>query len=213
MTPPLPSTADLGLEPEVQPVDELAREVLGDHYFHFTVAHLEVQEDMLEGRLKLKATLTRSGSGETTEIRGEGVGIVDAFFQGMMVAFADEYPSLKTLAVADFELRAGFEHAHGRRSDAEACAVLTLQNSEEATFRFSRVTPSVTRSCIRATLDALTFFLNSERAFGQLHLALKDAEDRARSDLVSRYRSQMGTLVRATSYSEVIERLRAEDKI
>jgi hypothetical protein len=76
------------------------------------------------------------------------------------------------------------------------------------TFTFERRTPSVTRSCIRVALDAVTFFVNSERAYVQLQLALKDATERRRSDLVVRYRDQMAVLVHATSYSEVIERLR-----
>jgi hypothetical protein len=52
----------------------------------------------------------------------------------------------------------------------------------------------------------LTFFINAERAYVQLQLALKDASDRRRSDLVTRYRQQMSTLVAATSYAELSDK-------
>lgn len=210
MTPPLPATAELGLDPEAQRVDQLAREILGDNYVHFHVERLEMNEDFSEGRVTLKAQLSRSGSGERTDIEGGGVGLVDAFFDGVMKAYSTEYPSLKTLSVSDFSLSSGFDGARGRRSDALAVAHLRIKNSEGVEFAFSHGTPSVTRSSVRVALDALTFFINSERAYIQLHLALTDAKERRRSDLVERFRSQMATLVSATSYSEVIERLRKE---
>ena len=48
-------------------------------------------------------------------------------------------------------------------------------------------------------------FINAERAWVQLQLAIKDATERRRSDLVQRYRQQMGTLVYATSYEALRE--------
>lgn len=210
MTPPLPDTTELGLDPEAERVDQLAREVLGDNYLHFHMSRLELVEDLVEERVTVRAQLTRSGSGERIEVEGTGVGLVDAFFDGIMKAFSDEHPSLKTISIADFSVRSGFDGARGRRSDAQAVATLRVLNSEGTEFEFKRATPSVTRSSIRAALDALTFFINSERAFIQLHLALKDAKERRRSDLVERFQTQMGTLVSATSYSEVIERIKQE---
>lgn len=210
MTPPLPTTAELGLDPDAQKVDQLARDVLRDNYVHLHIERVELSEDPVEGTTEVRCRLSRSGSGETRDIEGKGVGLVDAFVDGMMKAYAQEYPSLKTISIADFQMGSGFDQAQGRRSDAAAVATLRVRNSEGNQFEFQRATPSVTRSALRVALDALTFFINSERAYVQLHLAMKDAGARRRSDLVERYRSQMSTLVQATSYSEVIERIRSE---
>lgn len=196
------------LDPEGQRVDVLAREILREQYLHFALERLEVSEDK-EG-VQARAVLSRSGSGDNIEVEGRGVGLVDAFFDGMIRRFADEHPSLKTISVADFRVGSGFDAAHGRRSDALAVATLRVRNSEGVEFQFERKTPSVTRSSVRVALDALTFFINSERAYVQLHVALQDARTRRRSDLVERYRTQMTVLVSATSYSEVIERLRRD---
>lgn len=213
MTPPQPpSPSELGLDPNAETVDGLAREVLGDNYIYFEFDRVTIAEAIKEGLVTFKCELMRSGSGEINEIYGEGVGLIDAFFDGVIRGFAEEYPSLKTISVANFEVVSGFEGAQGRKSDASAEARLQVENSEGTVFNFRRATPSVTRSSIRAVLDALTFFINSERAYVQLHLALQDAKDRRRSDLVVKYRTQMSTLVRATSYSEVINRLQREEE-
>jgi hypothetical protein len=196
------------LDPEAQRVDTLAREILRENYVHFGLEKLEMVED--KDGVQARATLTRSGTSEAVEVDGRGVGLIDAFFEGIIKRFADEYPSLKTIAVSDFRVGSGFDGAQGRRSDALAVATLRVRNSEGVEFQFERKTPSVTRSSVRAALDALTFFINSERAYVQLHLAMKDAKDRRRSDLVEKYRTQMTVLVTATSYSEVIEKLRRD---
>jgi hypothetical protein len=194
-----------GLDPDAQRVDELARAVLREGYRSFAVDRLEVVE---EQAVTVRARLRRSPGDDLFEIAGEGVGLVDAFFDGVWKAWADEFPSLKTIRIADFAVGSGFDGTRGRRSDALAVARLKVENSHGVTFTFERKTPSVTRSCIRVALDAVTFFVNAERAYVQLQLALKDAVERRRSDLVTRYRDQMAVLVQATSYSEVIERLR-----
>jgi hypothetical protein len=211
MSPPLPSTHELGLDRDAQRVDHLAREVLGESYLHFRLDHIQLDEDVLDGRATCRCTLSRSGTDDKVEIAGSGVGIVDAFFNGIVERFAEEFPSLKTIKVSDFSLGSGFDRSEGRQSDAMALATLRIENSEGKDFTFTHQAASVTRSSVRAALDALTFFINSERAYIQLHIALKDAKQRRRSDLVERYKSQMSTLVAATSYSEVIERLQRED--
>ena len=203
-----PTSTTMILDPEGQRVDTLARDILRENYVHFALEKVDMVED--KDGVRAKAEMTRSGAGEMLTIDGSGVGLLDAFFDGVIKRFADEYPSLKTIAVSDFRVGTGFDEAQGRRSDALAIATLRIKNSEGVEFQFERRTPSVTRSSVRVALDALTFFINSERAYTQLHLALKDAKERRRSDLVERYRGQMSTLVTATSYSEVIEKLRRD---
>ena len=172
------------LDPEAQRVAAVTREILGENYLHFGLERMEMVED--KDGVAVKVRLSRSGVGEHSDIDGKGVGLIDAFFEGLTRRFGDEYPSLKTIAVTDFRVGSGFDEAQGRRSDALAVATLRMKNSHGAEFQFERKTPSVTRSSARVALDALTFFINSERAYVQLHVALKDAKERRRSDLVEK---------------------------
>jgi hypothetical protein len=196
------------VDEEVRRVDALARDVLRDDYLSFVVDRLELAEGEDGVTVKIDVTPSHNGARQLT---GRGVGLVDAVFDAVLCAYAEEFPSLKTIAVADFQLGSGFDSSHGRRSDAVAVATLRVRNSHGVEFTFVQRSPSVTRSSARVALDALGFFINSERAYVQLHLAMKDATARRRSDLVQRFRQQMSTLVAATSYSEVIEKLRAAE--
>src|SRR5690349_16187348 len=146
------TSTTMSLDSDGQRVDALAREILRDNYVHFGLERLELVED--KDGVRTKATLTRSGVGDTVDVEGKGVGLIDAFFDSMIKRFADEYPSLKTIAVSDFRLAPGFDEAQlGRKSDALAVATVRVKNSEGAEFQFERKTPSVTRSSIRAALD------------------------------------------------------------
>ncbi len=199
------STRSFPPDPEVARVDELAREVLHESYRSFDVEFLELTENETVG---IKVTIRRQPENDVLTIAGNGVGLIDAFFDGAMKAWAGEFPSLKTISVSDFRVDSGFDQARGRRSDALAVATLRVKNSHDVDFTFDQRTPSVTRSSVRVALDAFTFFINAERAWIQLTLAVQDATERRRSDLVARYRQQMSLLVHATSYSELSDKRR-----
>lgn len=192
----------LGLDADAARVDQLAREILRDGYQSFVVDELTLHENE---QVRVNIRLKRSPENDLVEIEGVGVGLVDAFFDGAMKAWSAEYASLKTVVVVGFQLGAEKDGGKGRRSDASAVATLRIKNSHEQEFTFESKSPSVTRSSVRVALDACTFFINAERAWVQLQLAIKDATERRRSDLVARYRAQMSTLVYATSYEALKE--------
>ena len=62
----------------------------------------------------------------------------------------------------------------------------------------------------RVGYNAVAFFINSERAFVQLHNALAYARTEHRQDSVQRYTKQLTRLVEATSYSAVIDKLKED---
>lgn len=183
-------------------VDALARDVLHERARDFDLLRVSVVDDEA---VAVTLNLLQRPEGTPVEITGTGVGLIDAFFNAMMGAWTEDTPSLKTITVSDFQLGSGFDQARGRRSDALAVATLRIKNGHGQEFTFERRTPSITRSSVRVALDAMTFFINAERAYVQLQLALKDATERRRSDLVVRYREQLSVLVHATSYAEVPE--------
>jgi len=197
------------LDQETERIDQLAREVLRESYSTYDVEKLELTEDASGVNVKVvlrRARVSGDGASNSVEVSGRGVGLVDAFYDGIMGAWANEFASLRTISLADFVISAGFDDAKGRKSDALAVATIKVKNAHGVTCSFERKTPSVTRSCLLVALDAVTFFVNAERAYVQLQLAMKDATERRRSDLVDRYRQQMGTIVQATSYAELPRR-------
>lgn len=186
----------------------LMREVLADNYTKFLVQRVVIEEKIDANETSVTCEVVDEISSEASVIAGKGVGVVDALFKGMIERFADEYPSLKTIQVHSFSVKAQLETKQVfAGTDSLGEVLLEVANSEEKIFRFTDSSRSVVSSMITTTLLALSHFINGERAFVSLHHALKDAKERNRPDLIQQYTSKMATLVANTSYSEVIERI------
>ena len=189
----------------------LMREVLGETYTHLLVRRVVIEEDIDNAQTSITCEVTDELSGAMSVIAGKGVGLVDAFFQGMTSRFAADYPSLKTIRFHSFAVGAQLDTKKAQvGTDSEAEVTLEIANSEGKVFSFRDASRSVVSSVISVTLVALEHFINAERAFVSLYRALKDAKERNRPDLVQRFTGQMMTLVKNTSYSEVIERINAD---
>lgn len=202
------------LDFEAQKVDRVAREVLGDNYMTLRVLSLELAEDFgaLSSKLKAKIEVLSSEQPRQITIEGAGVGLVDAAFDGMMKAFAPEHISLTAISIDDFSIGIRFRGTDGRKSDAYAIALLRMKNSENHEYAFTYRTPSTSQSSLGVVTEAFAFFVNSERSFVQLRMALEDAKKRNRSDLVERFSQHMAILVTATSYKQVVEKMNQKAK-
>ena len=192
-------------------VSKLSEDVLGENFVTMEVTkqvlteHFEQETAHVEVHLAQKIGCFE----QNILVAGAGVGLVDAFFDGMMKQFGAEYRSLANVSLIDFQVGIKTQCAQGRKTDADAIATIRVANSEGYQYAFAHRTPSISRSSISVVRDAVLFFVNSERAYTQLHVALKDAQTRGRPDLVERFRSQMSTLVQATSYQELASQLKS----
>lgn len=193
--------------------EELIRQVLGEDYLQLQVERYQMVEEVAgEQPVRVSVSLRHTnGDNRTETIEGEGVGLVDALYNGLMAHFAREFESLRTIEFTGFTVRGKMETG-GEHKGADALGVVTLTvtNSEGKVFEFQDTGRSFVRSALSVVVEAVEHFVNSERAFIVVHRALKDAEDRGRGDLAQRYTAQLAELVNTTSYTRVIERIRKE---
>ena len=170
-------------------------------------------EELLETHdVKIKCHVHHQKTGARSVIEGRGVGIVDAFFHGFVEIYSKEFPSLNTIKFVDFSVSATIDNREeGWGCDSMAEVKLHVENSDGHVFPFAHKSPSITRSCIQAVLEAGEFFINSERAFIAVYKALQHARESSRPDSVSHYTNYLTTLVSATSYTEVIDRVKREE--
>jgi hypothetical protein len=190
---------------------QLITEILGDNSTHLRVKRVAIEEDLEQQQTTISCEAHEAKSEHPFVIKGSGVGVIDAFFQAMVDRFATEYPSLNTIRFSSFSVQAHLDTKHqAAGTDSEGEVTLQVANSEGKLFRFTHTSRSVIGAAIIATLLALEYFINSERAFVMTYHALKDAKGRNRPDLVQRYTNMMATLVQNTSYSEVISKIRSE---
>lgn len=148
---------------------------------------------------------------QSVEVEGKGIGTVDAIFAALLDRYGREYQSLKSIALVGFHVAADMDTKKGQAGvDSVGKVTLDVSNSEGRRFTFSDSSRSVTISIARAVLSVTQYFVNSERAFLTLYKARRDAHERGREDLVSRYTRELAEVVESTSYAEVIENLRKE---
>lgn len=192
-------------------IETLVDEVLDGTNLDLRVDEYHLQE-ILETRLvQVNCRVHHNKSGERVTIEGRGVGLVDAFFQGIVSIYSQEFPSLNTIRFNDLEVKASIDKSRvGSLSDSLAAVTLAVANSEEKIFLFSHESQSITGSCMSVVLRAAEFFVNTERAVIAVYKALEHARETGRSDSINRYTGQLTTLVEATSYSDVIENIRKD---
>ncbi len=189
----------------------LIKEILKDKFLDLAMVGYDVREDFDKDEARIVCRVRDVRTGETQNIEGQGVGIIDAFFHGLKARLADRYKSLEAIRFTGFTVKGHMETGRDPAStDAMAEVTLGVRNSSGAEFAFTHASRSVTRSGLEATLSAAEYFVNSEVAFLTIHDALQDARAKRRDDRVVRYTQMLSTLVENTSYSEVLEQMRKD---
>lgn len=198
--------------PKKQAISKLVAEVLDGTELKLVIDEYQLSESFETGEIHVRCEVHDTKTGEKSSIEGTGVGLIDAVFRGLRGRYASDYPSLDTIRFSDFSIKANVETGvHEDRSDMAAKVELEVVNSNGLAFEFSHASPSITASSLCVVLDAVGFFINSERAFLAVYRALEHAKDENRHDSVERYTRQLSTLVESTSYSDVIEQVKSGD--
>lgn len=186
----------------------LMKEILQEDYMNLRVVSYTLTENLDENTCQIQCELN---DGETSiMVEGEGVGTIDALFDGLKSRLAGDYPSLESIRFADFDIEGLISSDDGPETatEAEAKATVGIRNSEDKDFEFEARAPSVSRAGIQATVAAAEYFVNSERTYVRLHEILEHYRSEGRTDLVEKYTDLMSQVVENTSYSEVVERIR-----
>lgn len=190
----------------------LVAEVLDGTEFELKVDAYRLEENLELGQLSAECDVHDAKTGEQQTISGTGVGLIDAIFHALRDKYSDQFASLKTIRFVDFAIRANHESGErAQRSDMTAEVELHVANSEGRQVAFTHASQSITRSSVSVVMEAVEFFINSERAFIAVYRALQHARREGRPDSVDRYTGQLTVLVEATSYSEVIEQVKRDE--
>lgn len=192
---------------------EIIKRALGHDYVEHVIDKLVYEEELATGKSRVTLALVpgEAMNGERFEVQGEGVGVVDATVHALFSRFAPEYRSLESIQFTGFEVKAKLDtKKESTGADAVGVVTLDVRNSEGKSFHFADSSRSVAASASRAVLAAIEYFVNAERAYITLYKALRDARERDRHDLVTRYTRELAEVVKSTSYTDVIDKIRKE---
>ncbi len=187
----------------------LMKEILQDQYMHLVVESYTLHENLAENVSHIECKL-RNDDGTTLSVAGKGVGTIDALFNGLRTSLANEFPSLNSISFSQFTIQGllSSDNDFGTTTRAEAEATVGVTNNKGREFIFKAKQPSISRAGMQATVEATEYFVNSERTYVKLHEILEHYRSEGRTDLVEKYTDLMTQVVRNTSYSEVVERIR-----
>ena len=169
------------------------KEILGEGYICVDVATLIIHDNM-DDTCKVGAVLSTG-----VEIKGRGVGQVDAVFTALKSYYVLEYNSLDTITLFDFNVKVD---KCSLENTTTICSVnMWTKNYYGSVRLFTDASRSLTASTARVSSQVVEFYINSERAYTALTVALSDASARGRDDLVTRYTRELAEVVKATNYS------------
>ncbi len=187
----------------------LMRDILQERYVSLSPLRFNIDEDLAADSCRICCDLRRTPGGVDVHVEGTGVGAVDALFHGLQEHYAAEHLSLNSITFYDFQIRGQPEpNRAGQGADSQVLASLRIRNSYGSLFEFRGTSRSIIRAAILATLSAVEYFINSERATVALYGALEHARTTGREDTVAAYTVRLARLVQNASYTEVIERIR-----
>jgi hypothetical protein len=166
--------------------------ILKEGYIHVDVVSLVIYEDLDDS---CGADIILSSG---AVVQGRGVGQVAAIFDALQSHFVKEYTSLETISLVDFNVSVDRKRLESMTTVCNAS--LVIKNSFGATRRFMDSSRSLSASTARVAAQTVEFYINSERAYTALTVALADAEERGRDDLVTRYTHELAEIVKATEY-------------
>jgi hypothetical protein len=197
------------LQPKQQQALEQMRSVLGTEFLTLQVVDYELRERFGEEHCQIICNVIESPGDRRFEVNGRGVGMVDAFFSALSSRYQGEHPSLETIKFTRFEVRGLMGDASEKRaSDAKAEAFVGVTNSSGVEFEFVAVSKSVSQSSIEAVVEAVEYFVNSERAYVRIYNAIQHYRENRRPELVEKYTHLLADMVCNTSYSSAVERLK-----
>lgn len=188
------------------------RDILGEDFLVLKAVAYQLEEDFETGTARLMCKLIQEGPDtQPLMIEGEGAGLVDACFHGLLGSFAEHHPSLRSISFKDFTVKGLMSTGDGASSNAEGQVELTVLSSENIAFTFQAQSRSVGRASVDATIKAVSYFVNSERAFIRIYNVLNHYRKEGRADLVTKYQLLLGQMVQNTSYTEVIDQIKANE--
>lgn len=191
---------------------KLIREIMGDECLVIETVSIKFWENFETNRAKIQAKIIEFSLDKSIKlnIEGEGVGLIDAYFDAMIKNYESQYSSLDQISIVDFHVKADIEHGTQRKSDAKVTALLRVKNADNFEYAFEGTSFSISHSSVLVVQGVLAFFINAEKTYKKLHFALGNAKERGRFDLVERFQNQMATIVKATSYEKLVHTLNAK---
>ena len=136
-------------------------------------------------------------------IGSKGKGFVDGLFEGLGDHFSKSYTSLSKIKLLDISVNPLMsDHRRSMATDAQAEVSFTVEVGGRGRAQFDHTSRSMIYSSFVVALSAFQFYINCERSFDKIILALEDAESRNRSDIAESCKYDLSRLTEINNYEK-----------
>lgn len=182
---------------------ELIEKTCSTWWAPLRITNLLIQENVRKQQTTVKGVVTFGTSRKSNSFEYKGRGVVDALFKGLKKEFSQKFVSLNDIEFVLFKVVGDTKEAN---PSGNAIVEMSLKNSRYKELLFSETSYSLNTAAMNIVSDAIEFFINAEIAVIRTYEALKDAQERNRTDLIERFTMLLSELVSVTSYAETIKK-------
>ena len=129
-------------------------------------------------------------------------GFVDGLFLGLHKRYSEDYHSLDKIKLVDLMVNPIMKASANRGSDAKTSVVFRVEVNGHGVSEFEHESRSMIYSSFVSALDAFQFYINCERAFYKIKLAVDDAKSRNRGDILQSCLTDLSVLTEVNTYDK-----------
>ncbi len=134
------------------------------------------------------------------EIKAKG--FVDGLFLGLHRNYSDNYNSLDKIKLVDIMVNPIMKAPTKRGSDAKTSVVLRVEVENHGVSEFQHESRSMIYSSFISSLEAFQFYINCQRTFEKIMLAVEDARERNRGDIIQSCVADLSKLTEVNTYEK-----------
>lgn len=186
-------------------VKKLFDKVLGEGKTEFSPLSINTSESLDDDFTTVDLNFSeRSGSSikviDSKDIKAKG--FVDGLFLGLHQQYAEKYKSLDKIKLVDIMVNPIMKAATNRGSDAKTAVIFRVEVKDHGISEFQHESRSMIYSSFVSALEAFQFYINCERTFDKIKLAVEDASERNRGDIIQACLADLSKLTEVNTYGQ-----------
>lgn len=128
-------------------------------------------------------------------------GFVDGIFKCCHKHYSKDYESLRNIRLVDYQVTPRIKKtAKTMGTEAKIDVAIMVDIKDHGAAEFVCTSRSILHSTFIATLEVFEFYINCEKAFHKIQLALDDAKSRNRGDIIQSCVSDLSKLTEVNTY-------------
>ncbi len=188
-------------------IKELFDKVLKAHQIKLNPLNIIVNESFKSDFTGVEMSINETAQGisghsfilEEQEARG----FVDGMFKACHKHYADEHPSLNNIRLVNYQVIPKIEKSENTMgTEAKTEVIIIVDVKDHGAAEFNYTSRSILHSSFIATLEVFEFYINCEKAFHKIQLALSDAAERNRGDIVQSCITDLSKLTGVNTYEK-----------